>query len=261
MATIAHSGDTGWQDYWKALRSNGVEVVDGWTTAYDDEFSGAAGSTGSQAARRQLRIEPAGRGDLRRSAAHRRADRRRRLDMLPSGRVRRRAARHRPRDRGTQTGRLPDQRTIPERAAAEPVRLSGAHRRDAASRSSPSSPSFPPHPFTIDPADIAANRQQWQDEWTDHRAALNRPPRWFVAAVAAAPVAVHHRASTRGRWPRCCGPRCGDAPNGSSPFGDVGGIVWFTAVAGRGQHRADAGRRACCRRTCSPATASAAGVC
>ena len=48
MATIAHFGDNGWKDYWKELRSNGVEVVDGWTTAYDDEFSGAAGSKGKR---------------------------------------------------------------------------------------------------------------------------------------------------------------------------------------------------------------------
>ena len=48
MATIAHSGTDGWQDYWKALRDNGVEVVDGWDSAYYEEFSGAAGSTGKR---------------------------------------------------------------------------------------------------------------------------------------------------------------------------------------------------------------------
>ena len=30
LATIAQYGDDGWQDYWKQLRANGVEVVDGW---------------------------------------------------------------------------------------------------------------------------------------------------------------------------------------------------------------------------------------
>ncbi len=43
MATIAEFGDDGWQQYWKALRDNGVMVVDGWTQAYNTEFSGAAG--------------------------------------------------------------------------------------------------------------------------------------------------------------------------------------------------------------------------
>jgi thiamine transport system substrate-binding protein len=48
MATIAHFGDDGWQPYWKALRANGVEVVDGWDQAYEEEFSGAAGSKGQR---------------------------------------------------------------------------------------------------------------------------------------------------------------------------------------------------------------------
>ncbi|MFT3852869.1 MAG: thiamine ABC transporter substrate-binding protein [Ilumatobacteraceae bacterium] len=48
LATIAHSGEDGWQDYWKALRANGVKVDDSWTTAYYDDFSGAAGSTGDR---------------------------------------------------------------------------------------------------------------------------------------------------------------------------------------------------------------------
>ena len=46
MATVAKFGPSGWQAYWKALRGNGVEVVDSWDTAYYDEFSGAAGSKG-----------------------------------------------------------------------------------------------------------------------------------------------------------------------------------------------------------------------
>ncbi|MDP9464456.1 MAG: thiamine ABC transporter substrate-binding protein [Actinomycetota bacterium] len=48
MATIAHSGADGWQAFWKALRANGVEVVDGWESAYYEEFSGAAGSNGQR---------------------------------------------------------------------------------------------------------------------------------------------------------------------------------------------------------------------
>ncbi|MEV5510928.1 thiamine ABC transporter substrate-binding protein [Streptomyces orinoci] len=43
LATIAKYGDNGWQDYWKKLKSNGVEVVDGWEQAYNDRFSGSAG--------------------------------------------------------------------------------------------------------------------------------------------------------------------------------------------------------------------------
>jgi thiamine transport system substrate-binding protein len=42
LATVAAKGD-GWKDYWKALRANDVKVVDGWTQAYQTEFSGSAG--------------------------------------------------------------------------------------------------------------------------------------------------------------------------------------------------------------------------
>ncbi|MBH5337245.1 thiamine ABC transporter substrate-binding protein [Streptomyces pactum] len=43
LGTAAEYGDDGWQDYWKKLRDNGVEVVDGWDQAYNDRFSGSAG--------------------------------------------------------------------------------------------------------------------------------------------------------------------------------------------------------------------------
>jgi thiamine transport system substrate-binding protein len=32
----------GWQEYWKQLKKNGVEVVDGWEQAYNDRFSGSS---------------------------------------------------------------------------------------------------------------------------------------------------------------------------------------------------------------------------
>lgn len=40
LGTVAEHGD-GWQDYWKKLKANGAEVVDGWEQAYFDRFSGA----------------------------------------------------------------------------------------------------------------------------------------------------------------------------------------------------------------------------
>lgn len=50
LATIARfgggedtSGDAAWLRYWKALKANGVKVVDGWETAYYGEFSGGSG--------------------------------------------------------------------------------------------------------------------------------------------------------------------------------------------------------------------------
>jgi thiamine transport system substrate-binding protein len=42
LATRAHFGD-GYLDYWRALKENGVVVVDGWETAYYTNFSGSSG--------------------------------------------------------------------------------------------------------------------------------------------------------------------------------------------------------------------------
>ena len=42
LGTIAKFGD-GWQDYWRALKANGVQVVSGWEEAYTQAFSGSSG--------------------------------------------------------------------------------------------------------------------------------------------------------------------------------------------------------------------------
>lgn len=46
-ATVAQFGDD-WLGYWDRLRANGVLAVDGWEQAYNGEFSGAAGSSGTR---------------------------------------------------------------------------------------------------------------------------------------------------------------------------------------------------------------------
>ncbi len=48
LGTIAHFGDDGWQQYWTDLTANGVEVVDSWETAYYEQFSGSGGSKGTK---------------------------------------------------------------------------------------------------------------------------------------------------------------------------------------------------------------------
>lgn len=42
LATVAYFGDS-FTDYWQALKDNGVVVVDGWETAYYNNFSGSSG--------------------------------------------------------------------------------------------------------------------------------------------------------------------------------------------------------------------------
>jgi thiamine transport system substrate-binding protein len=44
LATIQKYGDPGYLDYWRALRANGLVVVDGWETAYYTNFSGSSGN-------------------------------------------------------------------------------------------------------------------------------------------------------------------------------------------------------------------------
>jgi thiamine transport system substrate-binding protein len=43
LTTIALYGDEGYLDYWRGLKSNGVVVVNDWSTAYYTNFSGSSG--------------------------------------------------------------------------------------------------------------------------------------------------------------------------------------------------------------------------
>jgi len=43
LATVAKFGPDGWRAYWDKLQANDVKVVDGWEQAYNTEFSGSAG--------------------------------------------------------------------------------------------------------------------------------------------------------------------------------------------------------------------------
>ncbi len=43
LATVAHFGDPGYLDFWKALRDNGIVVVNDWETAYYTNFSASSG--------------------------------------------------------------------------------------------------------------------------------------------------------------------------------------------------------------------------
>jgi thiamine transport system substrate-binding protein len=43
LATIHEFGLEGWQEYWRALGANGVEVVEGWTESYYERFTWAGG--------------------------------------------------------------------------------------------------------------------------------------------------------------------------------------------------------------------------
>jgi thiamine transport system substrate-binding protein len=42
-ATVDKFGESGWQDYWRSLKSNGLKVDNGWEAAYYTDFSGSSG--------------------------------------------------------------------------------------------------------------------------------------------------------------------------------------------------------------------------
>jgi thiamine transport system substrate-binding protein len=42
-ATVATFGESGWQQYWTALKANDVKIVSGWEDAYFTDFSGSSG--------------------------------------------------------------------------------------------------------------------------------------------------------------------------------------------------------------------------
>jgi thiamine transport system substrate-binding protein len=44
LATIAAKGDDGWQAYWKALKDNGVKVDDGWENAWNVDYTAGGGN-------------------------------------------------------------------------------------------------------------------------------------------------------------------------------------------------------------------------
>lgn len=43
LASISHFGQDNYLNYWKSLRTNGLVVVDDWSTAYYTDFSGSSG--------------------------------------------------------------------------------------------------------------------------------------------------------------------------------------------------------------------------
>ncbi|RME59009.1 MAG: thiamine ABC transporter substrate-binding protein [Caldilineae bacterium] len=48
LATIAHFGEDGYLDFWRALRDNDVLVTDGWSEAYFEHFTVGSGGAGDR---------------------------------------------------------------------------------------------------------------------------------------------------------------------------------------------------------------------
>ena len=166
LATVARFGEDGWRDYWRALRANGVLVVDGWEEAYTVHFSGAGGSSGerpvvvSYASSPPAEVIFAGKP----------------LDEAPTAVVEASCFRQveaagilrgAPNEEGARELvdfmlSLPFQEDVPLQMFVFPVRpdaeLPEAFRRFAV---------VPQDPLELDPETIGENRDRWIREWTD----------------------------------------------------------------------------------------------
>ena len=166
LATIAHTGEDRWQQYWTALRANGVEVVDSWDSAYYERFSGAAGSAGDKPLVVSYGSSPPAEVVF--------ADPPR--DDAPTGVIGSTCFRQtefagvlRGTDHPDEAAQLTEfllsetfQKELPLTLFVYPanpsVALPEVFTKFAV---------VPTNPFTYDPASITENRQQWQDQWTE----------------------------------------------------------------------------------------------
>lgn len=166
LATIAHFGDPGYLDYWKALRTNDVLVDDSWDTAYDSSFTQGGGNgkrpivvsystsppatifyanepkpkeptTGSVDASCFGQVEFAG---ILRGTKHE-AQARQLIDFLVG---------------------LPFQNELPLTNFVYPARTDAQLPDLFVNFARPV-----PKPLTVSPADIAAHRDEWIKQWTD----------------------------------------------------------------------------------------------
>jgi thiamine transport system substrate-binding protein len=166
LATIAEYGDKGWQHYWTSLRSNGVQVEDSWDSAYYERFSGAGGSSGDRPlvvsygssppaevvfADPPITTAPTGVSDhtcfrqveyagVLRGTTH--AEAARKLVTFMTG--------------------ASFQKELPLTLFVYPS-VSSTPLPDVFTKWAV----VPSDPFTMEPARIAAGRQQWQDQWNE----------------------------------------------------------------------------------------------
>lgn len=162
LATVDAFGEDGWQEYWAALRDNGVKVVNGWSDAYFVDFSGSSG-----AGPRPLVLSYASSPPAEVKPGTDQAPTRAMLDTcfrqveytgVLAGAENPEGARE-----------LVDfllsttfQEDLPEKMYVYPA--------DPQAQLPPEWVRYAPladDPYTVDPATIDAEREQWIEEWTD----------------------------------------------------------------------------------------------
>jgi thiamine transport system substrate-binding protein len=166
LATIAHFGD-GHLDYWRALKSNGIIVADGWETAYYTNFSGSSGR-GPQPMVVSYGTSPAAEVIFAETP----------LDDAPTASIVGPDTCFRQIEfvgilKGTKNRTLAEkfvdfmlsqqfQEDVPLQMFVYPVNPNAALPEAFVKYAQ-----APDQPASIDPAEIASNRDRWIQEWTD----------------------------------------------------------------------------------------------
>jgi thiamine transport system substrate-binding protein len=165
LATIAAKGDSGWKAYWSALRKNGVRVDDDWTQAYQNDFT-AGGAKGDRPIVVSYGSDPA--ADVLGSSPHRDTPN---VEVIASSCFR----------QVEFAGVLHGARNLPGAQALVDFMLSRRFQEDMPLQmyvnpivTGAKLPAVftkwavdPAHPYSIDPATISAQRNDWIKEWTD----------------------------------------------------------------------------------------------
>src|SRR4051794_18908813 len=161
LATIAAEGD-GWQDYWKRLVANGLEVTSGWTDAYEVDFT-AGGGKGSRPIVTSYSSSPPftiPKGATKPSTSALLDTCFRQVEY---------AGVLKGSDNPAGMRKFIDfmlgqdfQGALPENMYVYPVDSAVSLPTDWASYAK-----VAPHPYSVDPASITRNRSEWLREWRD----------------------------------------------------------------------------------------------
>jgi thiamine transport system substrate-binding protein len=161
LATVAAYGADGWQDYWTKLMANGAELTQGWSDAYEVDFT-QGGGHGDRPIVVSYDSSPAfttdGNGGTTTSALLDTCFRQVEYAGVLAGAQNPAGAKA-----------LVDfmltkdfQAALPDAMYVFPVDASVALPDDWASFAK-----RPDRPLTVDPADIASHREEWLQQWSD----------------------------------------------------------------------------------------------